>query len=341
MTESELVQAAAAHSLPPFRGRQLFKWIYQMREVDFNQMTDLPLAIRRQLAQEYEISWPVPSKCQTSSDGTEKFLYQMPDHRPFEAVLIPDQERRTVCVSSQSGCALACQFCATGTMGLLRDLTVGEIVGQLQHLRISRGTQAFSNIVFMGMGEPLHNFDTLLETLRILIHPHGFNVAPGKITVSTSGVTPKIRKLAESDLGVKLALSLHAATQEKREQIMPIAKTFGLPKLMDAVRSYAELTGNRIMVEYILFDGFNDTSADVDALVGLMHGVPCKINLLPYNPVPGLPFRRPSDEKVDWFARQLYPRTMAVTVRKSRGRDIDAACGQLAARPESRLRRPA
>jgi 23S rRNA (adenine2503-C2)-methyltransferase len=217
-------------------------------------------------------------------------------------------------------------------MGLLRNLTVGEIVGQLVFLREMYGNDCFTNVVFMGMGEPLNNYDNLVEALRIMIDTLGLGIGHKKITVSTSGVTPKIRKLADSGLRVRLALSLHSAIQEKRAEIMPVAQTFALPKLMEAVRYYAEKTGSRVTFEYILMDGFNDTKEDVLALTKLIQGIPCKINVLAYNPVPGLPHKRPSDEKVDWFARELYPRTPAVTVRTSRGRDIDAACGQLAAR---------
>jgi 23S rRNA (adenine2503-C2)-methyltransferase len=217
-------------------------------------------------------------------------------------------------------------------MGLLRDLTVGEIVGQLVYLREHYGNDCFTHVVFMGMGEPLNNYDNVVEAIRIMTDTLGLGMSAKKITVSTSGVTPKIKKLADTGMKVKLALSLHAAMQEKRVKIMPIAETFGLERLMQAVRYYAETVGSRVTFEYIVFDGFNDTMEDVKALSNLIKGIPCKINILAYNPVPGLNFKRPSDEKVDWFGRQLYPRAPAVTVRKSRGLDIDAACGQLAGR---------
>ena len=316
----------------PYRGRQLHKWLYLTRQYDFDLMTDFTKELRTRLAERYQVAPLQLEYSAKSKDGTEKFLFQLHDGRPVETVLIPDDDRRTLCISSQSGCALACSFCATGTLGLLRNLTAGEIVGQLMFVRDKYGDDAFTNVVFMGMGEPLHNYDTVLEAIGIMTNPLGLKISARKITVSTSGITPKIKKLADSGSKARLALSLHAATQAKRAKIMPVAKTFGLEKLMEAVRYYAETTEQRVTFEYILFDGFNDTLDDVMALANLVRGIPCKINILAYNEVPGLPFRRPSDEKVDWFGRMLYPRTPAVTVRKSRGRDIDAACGQLAAR---------
>ena len=318
----------------PFRGRQLYKWIYQVRQNDFNAMTDLTKALREQLAASYTIDPLELDFHAKSNDGTEKFLFRLHDGHPLETVLIPDRdrERSTVCISSQAGCALACRFCATGTMGLIRDLTVGEIVGQLMYLRDRYGNDCFTNVVFMGMGEPLNNYRNVLEAMNIMTDIHGLSMGAKRITVSTSGVTPKIRKLADSGLKVRLALSLHAATQEKRVKIMPIAETFALDKLMATVKYFAETTRDRVTLEYCLMDGFNDTMEDILALARLIEGIPCKINILAYNPVPGLDYKRPTDEKVDWFGRQLYPRAPAVTVRKSRGRDIDAACGQLAAR---------
>ncbi|MDX9857305.1 MAG: 23S rRNA (adenine(2503)-C(2))-methyltransferase RlmN [candidate division Zixibacteria bacterium] len=333
-TRAQLESLFADLGEKPFRGRQLYKWIYQIRQTDFAAMTDLTRTLRERLAADYTIDGLFVEHRARSADGTEKFLFRLHDGHPVESVLIPDDERgrSTVCISSQAGCALACRFCATGTMGLIRDLTVGEIVGQLLFLRDLYGHDCFTNVVFMGMGEPLNNYHNLIESLQIMKDELGLGIGAKRITVSTSGVTPKIRKLADSGLKVRLALSLHAATQEKRIRLMPIAQTFGLDKLIDAVRYYAEQTKDRVTFEYVLIDDFNDTMDDVLALARLIQGIPCKINLLAYNPVPGLPYRRPSDEKVDWFGRQLYPRAPAVTVRKSRGRDIEAACGQLAAR---------
>jgi 23S rRNA (adenine2503-C2)-methyltransferase len=334
-TRNELEALFARLGQKPYRGRQLYKWLYSTRQHDFALMTDLSKDLRAALEADYTIEMLELDHRVKSVDGTEKFLFRLHDGHPLETVLIPDDNRpgkSTVCISSQAGCALACKFCATGTMGLLRDLTVGEIVGQLVYLRELYGNDAFTNVVMMGMGEPLNNYSNVVEAIRIMTDTLGLGLGSKRITLSTSGVTPKIRRLADSGLKVRLALSLHAATQEKRARIMPVAETFKLDKLMEAVKYYAATTGDRVTFEYILMDGFNDTMEDVLALAKLIEGIPCKINILAYNPVPGLEFKRPSDDKTDWFGRQLYPRAPAVTVRKSRGRDIDAACGQLAAR---------
>jgi 23S rRNA (adenine2503-C2)-methyltransferase len=315
-----------------YRGRQLFKWIYHSRQHDFSVMTDLSRGLRQQLSDQFYVEGLRLAHTSKSIDGTEKFLFRLHDGHPVETVLIPDGERGTVCVSSQTGCALACKFCATGTMGLLRDLTIGEIVGQLVFLRQLYGDECFTHVVFMGMGEPLDNYENVLEAIRIMTSSLGLGMPARRITVSTSGITPKIVKLADSGAKVRLAVSLHAATQAKRRQVMPVADTFRLPKLIEAVRYYASTTGLPVTFEYILMDGFNDTPADIRALTKLVHGLACKINLLAYNPVPGLPFKRPNDEKVNRFGEELSARVPAVTVRQSRGRDIEAACGQLAAR---------
>lgn len=331
-TQRQLEDLFVQFGEQPYRGKQLFKWLYNNRLFEFDLMTDLSKDLRQKLSENYELRGLTLNQKRKSFDGPEKFLFRLDDGNPVESVLIPDGERNTACISSQSGCALACRFCATGTMGLLRDLTVGEIIGQLVYLRELYGNHVFSNVVFMGMGEPLNNYQNLLEALKIMSSPLGLGIAAKRITVSTSGVTPKIRKLADSGTKVPLALSLHAATQSKRVRIMPIAETFSLDKLMQAVKYYTEVTGYRVTIEYVLLDGFNDTRDDIRALIRLIHGIPCKINLLAYNPVVGLEYKRPSDDRVDWFARELYPHVPAVTVRKSRGKDIDAACGQLAAR---------
>jgi len=322
----------------PYRGRQIFKWLYRVRQYDFSLMTDLTKNLRHKLEEEYTFENLKAEHVEESQDGTRKILFRLNDDHPIETVLIPDENgRKTVCISVQSGCSLACRFCATGTMGLLRDLTVGEIVGQLIYLRERYGDNAFTNVVMMGMGEPLLNFENTIEAVKIITDEIGLGHSARKTTISTVGISPKIKELADLGLKTRLAVSLNAATQEKRVKIMPVAETFNLDELMEAVKYYTEKTGTRVTFEYILFKDFNDSVADVKALSQLVQGIPCKINLLAYNPVKGLEFERPSDERVDGFARQLYPRAPAVMVRKSRGSDIDAACGQLAGRyPERR-----
>lgn len=316
-----------------FHGRQLFKWLYKLRQYDFSLITDLSKDIRVRLAEDYDFRGLALEKSELSRDGTRKFLFRLEDGLPVEAVLIPEDEadRRTVCVSSQVGCALGCSFCATGGMGPGRNLTVGEIVGQLLFLRDEYGDDAFTNIVLMGMGEPMLNLDNVVEAVKIISAGDGLSVSAKKITISTAGIVPGIRHLADLKLKVRLAVSLNAAIQHKRVQLMPVAKKYPLDQLAEALKYYTETTKFRVTFEYILFDGFNDTFEDVMAITRFIQGIPCKINLLAYNPVTGLDFNRPSDETVDWFAKQLYPRAPAVTVRRSRGVDISAACGQLAA----------
>lgn len=332
-TEQQLIELFAEFGEKPYKGRQLYKWIYNKKITSFDQMTDLSKNLRNDISAKFEIKGLQIVDIAESTDGTKKFLFKLSDHKPLESVLIPDDKgRNTLCVSSQVGCALACKFCATGTMGLLRDLTVGEIVGQLLAVNESMRTNAFSNVVFMGMGEPFNNYENLIKALKIMISVDGLNLSPKKITVSTSGVSPKIKKLADENLKVNLALSLHAATQGKRTRIMPIAETFKLDKLTEALKYYTRKTDMPVTFEYILFDGFNDQIEDIKALGKLIHGLKCKINILAYNEVDKLPFKRPTDEKVNWFGRELAKKNIAVTVRKSRGQDIDAACGQLAAK---------
>ncbi len=320
-----------------YKGRQVFKWLYRIRQYDFSLMTDLTKNLRRKLEEEYIFECLKAEQVEESRDGACKILFRLSDGHPIETVLIPDESgRKTVCISVQAGCALGCHFCATGTMGLLRDLTVGEIVGQLVYLREQYGDNAFTNVVLMGMGEPLLNFDNVLEAVKIVTDEIGLGHSARKTTISTIGISPKIKELADLGLKTRLAVSLHAATQEKRVKIVPVAKTFTLDKLMEAVKYYTEKTRTRVTFEYILFKDFNDSMDDVKAFSRLVRGIPCKINLLAYNPVSGLDFERPSDERVEWFAHQLYPRVPAVMIRKSRGRDIDAACGQLAGRYSER-----
>ena len=318
----------------PYRGKQLFKWLYNDRQYDFSRMTDFTKAVRAGLDEAYEFRGLRLERKSESSDGTVKFLFGLDDGCPVETVLIPDRVRRTICLSSQSGCALGCRFCATGTMGLKRNLTVGEMVGQLMYVRENYGEDAFTNVVFMGMGEPFNNYDNLVEALRIMTESLGLGIAARKITISTVGITPVLCKYADSGLKANVAVSLHAAVQEKRESLAPVARTYQLDGLMEAARYYTRKTRRRITFEYIIFEGLNDTREDILALARLVQGLPCKINVLAYNPVPGLGYARPSDDKVDWFAKMLYSRTPAVTVRMSRGQDIAAACGQLAARTD-------
>jgi 23S rRNA (adenine2503-C2)-methyltransferase len=329
-TIGELENLMLALGEPKYRGRQLFKWFYCLRQSDFKKMSDLPQRVQQKLAKGYIFIGLSVAKKSQSIDGTQKFLFTLHDGKYIETVLIPDKDKATVCVSSQIGCPLTCGFCATGQMGFMRNLTAGEIIGQLLYLRDLYGDNAFENIVFMGMGEPLLNHDNMIFSIRIISSEIGLSLSAKKITVSTIGIIPQIYKLADSGLKVNLAISLHAATDDKRLCLMPKIKAYPLRDLMEAAKYFARARKRRVTFEYILFDGFNDTIDDVKNLSNLIKGVPCKINLLAYNPIQGSPYRRPSEEKVNEFGKLLYPRVPAVTIRKSRGGDIEAACGQLA-----------
>jgi len=313
-----------------FKGRQLFKWLYNLQQYDFGEMTDLSLGLRKKLSGQYFFSGLEAEEIKQSSDGTEKFLFRLEDGAFIESVLIPDGDKRTICISSQAGCALGCRYCATGKIGFGRDLSAGEIIGQLLYLRERDGMDAFRNIVLMGMGEPLLNYDNVKKSIEIISSEIGLSLSAKKITVSTAGIVPGIYRLADSDLKVNLAISLNAATDDKRAKLMPVARKYNLKELMEAARYFAQKRKKRITFEYIIFAGFNDSRQDAIDLARLIRGVPCKINILSLNPVAGIPYKRPSDDTVDEFARILYPRAPAVTVRKSRGIDIGAACGQLA-----------
>ncbi len=328
-TQPQLEKLMLSMGQKAYKGRQVYAWIYKVRQHDFTMMTDLTKDIRQKLDEEYTFELFECIKELESTDGTRKFMFRLADGSLIETVMIPDADRTTICISSQVGCALGCKFCATGTMGLKRNLEPGEIVGQLLYIKNKYGSDSFSNIVLMGMGEPLSNYDNVMAALGIISDNDGLGVSAKKITISTSGITPKIVELANRPTKYRLALSLHAAMQEKREKIVPIGKTFVLGELMEAIRYYTKTTKSQVSIEYIILKGFNHSNQDANALVKLLHGIPCKVNLLAYNPVDGLDFGRPSEDEVNEFAKLLYPRLPAVTVRKSRGPDISAACGQL------------
>ncbi|MCX6827565.1 MAG: 23S rRNA (adenine(2503)-C(2))-methyltransferase RlmN [candidate division Zixibacteria bacterium] len=315
-----------------YKGRQLFKWLYNMPGSNFFKMSDLSKELRTKLEGNCSFIGLDLARSLKSADGTEKFLFALNDGLAIESVLIPDGPKRTVCISSQVGCSLGCKFCATGLIGFRRNLTVGEMVGQLLFLRQRDGLEAFHNIVFMGMGEPLLNYDNVVKTIEIISSELGFSVSTKKVTVSTVGIVPQIYSLADSGLKVNLAISLHATSDEKRKEIIPVARSYGLKALMESAKYFTHRRKKRVTFEYILFKGFNDTFNNAKELANLVKDIPCKINILAYNPVSGLSYRRPSDEEINEFGKLLYPLAAAVTVRKSRGLDIEAACGQLAGR---------
>jgi 23S rRNA (adenine2503-C2)-methyltransferase len=326
----ELENALAALGVPGFHGRQIFSWIYARGVTRFEEMTDLPAMLRATLAERFTVDTPVLESTQTSADGTTKFLLRLADGRQIEAVYIPDTPAQTFCVSTQVGCAMACAFCLTGKMGLVRNLTAGEIAGQVRLLAHHTAlTKSTFNVVLMGMGEPLHNYDATMKALRILAEERGLGLHPKRVTLSTVGLLPALEKLATEPLMPNLAISLHATTDETRSALVPLNKRYDLKALLDACRKFPVNRRARITFEYVMLAGVNDTPADARRLVRLLAGIRGKVNLLPLNEAPGIPFQRPDDARVNAFARILAEHDVRVSVRKSRGRDIRAACGQL------------
>lgn len=326
----ELEAALEARGHARFRARQIFQWIYRRGVGDFAAMTDLPQALRESLAADLAVGTLRLEARERSTDGTEKFLFALADGRRIESVFIPDTPAMTFCVSTQVGCAMACAFCLTGKMGLVRHLTAGEIVAQVRALADALGLRNETfNIVLMGMGEPLHNYDNTMKALRILTDAHGFALPPRRITLSTVGLVPAIERLATEPLMPNLAVSLHAATESLRAELVPTGRRYGVREIIEACRRLPLQKRRRITFEYVLLAGVNDSPEEAERLARLLGGLRAKVNLIPLNAAPGIPFERPSDEAIDRFARILAGRRITVSVRKSRGRDIRAACGQL------------
>ena len=331
LTRTELEAALLAEGLERYRAGQIFQWVYPRGVADFAAMTDLPAAQRTALAARFRISTPPIARRDVSEDGTEKFLLTLQDGRHVESVFIPRTPHQTFCVSTQVGCAMGCAFCLTATMGLVRNLTPGEIVGQVRVLAGAlRLRESRFNIVFMGMGEPLHNYDATMAAVRILADDHGFGVHPRRITVSTVGLVPAIERLAREDVMPRLAVSLHAPTDEQRAVLVPLNRKYPIAEIIEACRRFPPARRGRITFEYVLLAGVNDTPEDARRLAALVKDLHVKVNLIPLNPAAGIPFERPSDERIDAFGRTLAGRGVTVMVRMSRGRDIRAACGQLA-----------
>jgi len=326
----ELESLFAAHGHPRFHARQVFRWIWKHGVTDLRAMTDLGRELRTELADTFTISTPTLIRRERSEDGTQKFVLGLDDGRQIEAVFIPDTPVQTFCISTQVGCAMGCAFCLTGKMGLIRHLTTAEIVGQVRVLAQTLGLldQPF-NIVLMGMGEPLHNYDATLAAIRIWNTEQGLAVNPRRITLSTVGLVPMLDRLAAEPVMPNLAISLHASTEDQRASIVPPTRKYSLHALLDACRRFPLKKRRRITFEYVLLAGVNDSIDDARRLARLLGGIKGKVNLIPLNAAPGIPFERPSDERVDAFARTLADRDVVVSVRKSRGRDIRAACGQL------------
>jgi 23S rRNA (adenine2503-C2)-methyltransferase len=326
----ELEQALADLGSPRFHARQIFQWIYRRGVIDFGEMTDLGRDLRALLSRQLQISTPELTRRERSADGTTKFLLRLADGNYIESVCIPDSPGDTLCLSTQVGCAMRCAFCLTGKMGIVRNLTAGEIVGQVRVLARELGLlDRRFNIVLMGMGEPLHNYDATMKALRILADEHGLRVSPRRVTLSTVGVLPALERLATEPFMPNLAISLHSTTEDQRDLLVPINKKYGIKELLDACRRFPIKRRERITFEYVMLDGVNDSPEDARRLARLLSGIRAKVNLLPLNEAAGIPFTRPPDVVVNRFAKTLADRGVTVSVRKSRGRDIRAACGQL------------
>lgn len=346
-TLEQLTEAFREMGKESYRAKQVFQWVYQKRATSFADMTNISKDMRAYLEANYSIPQPSLVTTQVSEeDGAQKFLFKMGDEKTVETVLIPGADRLTQCVSSQVGCAMACRFCNTGDMGLMRNLKTHEIVDQvlqasreLGHDHEGKLGHRLSNIVFMGMGEPFHNFENMIDAVNILTCDYGLGLSGRRITVSTSGLVDKIAEFGNRT-NANLAISLNATTDEMRSEIMPINKKWNLAALMEACRTYPMSPRRRITFEYVLLGGLNDTTEDAKRMIKLLKGVAAKINLIPYNPHPASPYKRPQLETVYKMQRYLLDRGMNCTVRISKGKDILAACGQLRSKEaEKRLHR--
>ncbi len=323
-----------------FRATQLFEWVYRKGVTDFEQMTNIGRDLRERLAAAFVFPKARIHDRQISKDGTRKYLFEVEGGDLVESVMIKQVNRMTLCVSSQVGCAMACSFCRTGTMGLKRSLSTSEILRQVNGVieDAKNFGDSFTNIVFMGMGEPLHNYDGVTRAVRNLTNSIGYGMSPRKVTVSTSGLVPQIKKLAASDVAVSLAVSLNATTDEIRTQVMPVNKRWPIKELLEAVKEFPTGPRKKVTMEYVMLGELNDTDADMKRLVSLMRGLPVKVNLIPYNDNAGLGFKSPSREWVFTWQRYLNAHGIQAFIRWSKGADIAAACGQLAT--DSKKERP-
>jgi 23S rRNA (adenine2503-C2)-methyltransferase len=333
LDRGQLEALAAEQGEPAFRGRQLYVWLYRKRARSIEAMTDLGKGLRARLAESHEVRWPAVAERSRSKDGTVKLLFRLDDGATIESVFIPEERRRTICISTQAGCPLKCAFCLTGVGGYKRNLRAWEILGQVATIMDERpdppGRARAWNVVVMGMGEPLLNYDATVEALRILMDPEGFAVAPKKLTLSTVGILPALEKLMKEPVRPNLAISLHAPNETLRRALMPIEDKYGLHDVVAAAGRYPIPRGGRVTYEYVLLRGVNDSPTHARELVRLLKGSRAKVNLIPLNPAPEIPFEAPTPEAVDAFCAVLAEAQLTVSVRRPRGQDILAACGQL------------
>ncbi|MEI6832195.1 MAG: 23S rRNA (adenine(2503)-C(2))-methyltransferase RlmN [Candidatus Omnitrophota bacterium] len=318
-----------------YNAKQIFAWIYQKGAYEFGNMSNLPVALRQKLAEEFYILGLEIADLQESSDGTTKFLFKLKDENLVEAVNIPFGKRSTGCISSQVGCKFGCKFCASGIEGFKRNLSVGEILDEVLYLKNNAQEAGLTHIVFMGTGEPMDNYDSVLRAIRIINSAQGFNIGARRITISTCGIIPGIERFAHEDLQVELSVSLHAADDKLRSQIMPVNKKYPLADLIKCCQDYIAKTNRQITFEYILIKGFNSDASNAEKLVTLLKDLRlAKVNLIPANSIPELKILPPTEQEVFWFKNKLFSSGINVTLRKERGQDIAAACGQLRLRYE-------
>ncbi len=325
----ELKALVVSSGEPGFRATQIFKWLYEKGIEDFLRMSDIPEELRNLLVSDYSAGLPEAVEILKSKDGTRKFLFKLNDENFIESVLIPEKERNTVCISTQVGCKFRCAFCASGRIGFIRNLDVSEILGQILYIRFRENVKV-SNIVFMGMGEPFDNYDNVIKSIMIINNKYGLNIGARKITVSTAGVVPGIEKFSKIGLQVRLSISLHACDDNTRNRLMPINRKYPLVELLGACKSYIQTTGRRITLEYILIEGINCGERHLVNLANIAKELNADVNLIPVSKNKSTGFLPPSPEAVRHFADLLRDKKIRVSIRDSRGKDIDAACGQLA-----------
>jgi 23S rRNA (adenine2503-C2)-methyltransferase len=330
LSRAELEQWCLEHGEQPFRARQTLKWLYQNRVSTFAEMTDLSRTFRALLDETFSILRLTCVPAVPAMDGTRKYLFVLNDRRHIDSVLIPSEDRLTLCVSSQVGCAMGCRFCATAQMRPVRDLTAGEMINQIWEVqRTVPANERLTNLVFMGMGEPLANYEELVKAIAVITSNWGLNFSPRRVTVSTVGLVPQMRRLLE-ETNVNLTVSLTATTDHLRDDLMPINKRYPLEQLLNTCRLLPLAPRKRITFAYTMLDGVNDSDGDAKRLVSLLHGLRAKVNLIPFNPFPGAPFQPTPRLRIQRFRQLLLDRGVHATVRESRGQDIQAACGQLA-----------
>jgi len=331
LTEADLAAWLTGHEIPSYRAGQIFRWLYHRNAKSFSEMTDLSKELRRWLSRHWTIGQFQPEKIETSHDGSRKYLFRLSDRHCVESVLIPERGHWTLCISSQVGCPLACRFCLTGSGGFVRNLTAGEIINQVCAVKENLShADPLTNIVFMGMGEPLINYENVLKAIDVFLSADGLQFSKRRVTLSTAGIVPAIDALGK-ELTLNLAVSLNAADEATRSRIMPVNRKYPLKDLLDACKRFPIPRGRRLTFEYVLLSGVNDRPEDAKRLAGLLKPLRAKVNLIPFNPFEGSEFKRPRQEAISAFQEILIQHHFTVLIRWSKGRDIGAACGQLRA----------